>query len=182
MNMKFLTYAAVLLVLCRNVWAEAPYPYEGFAEEPPYILKIHGCDLKNMTAGHRVVPIQRESSSSALILPPSRYWEIKGSVNQEIRRAKESSTELKKAWKKVSEFEEVGNILAMEHWEKKAFSIELEITRSTNRKFLPQYAQRIISTENLPTYFGRLHTDRFKTRTLEELIEETGDNCIKEMN
>lgn len=175
--MKYKSCIAMLVLLHTTCWAEGPYPHAGLTEEPPYILKIHGCDFKNLTAKHRFVPIERESSSSALIVPPSYYESITESVSREIKRSKDSNVELKKAWKKTAEFEEAGNIPAMEHWKGKAQSIELQITRNINARLLPEYAQKIISRENPPTYFGRLHTDHFKTKTLQELIEATGDNC-----
>jgi len=176
MNKKALI--GLLFLLHHASWAETIYPYEGFTEEPTYLLEAHGCATTPETKGLSLT-IARNASYTALMLPPSRYQAIKYLVAAEIEREKSSSMELKKAWKKVSEFENSGNIQAMQHWNKKALSIELEIIRATNRRLLPSHAERIIADENPPTYYGRLHTEKFKTNTLQELIDATDDNCWK---
>ncbi len=173
---------AVLSLLCKSALAQEIYPLAGATEESPYLLNVHGCDLQGITVGSRFVPIKRNSSYVALVLAPSRYWKIKRSVDHEIVRAKESSTELKKAKKKVAEFEDTGNIQAMEHWERKAASIELEIAKGMNRRLLPKFTQEIIASERPATYYARSEKDRYRTNTLQELIDVTGDNCSETLN
>ncbi len=173
---------AVLSFIFKSALAQEIYPHAGATEEPPYLLNIHGCDLQGITVGSRFVPIKRNFSYVALILAPSRYFKIKRSVEHEIVQGKKLSTELKKTKKKIAEFEDVGNIQAMEHWERKATSIELEITKEMNRRLLPKFAQEIIASERPATYYARSEKDRYRTNTLQQLIDVTGDNCSDILN
>lgn len=179
MKSKLLLHVAVLILLCNSALAQEIYPREGAAEEQPYLLKVHGCNLQGISVGSQSVPIARNSSYTVLVLSPSRYWKLKSVVLQEIVREKESSTELKKAKKKVVEFESAGNIQAMEHWARKAASIELEIIRRTNRRRLPKLAQEIVASERPASYHGLTGQDRYRVNTLQELIDITGDNCVE---
>lgn len=182
MKLKLVIGVAILPFLFGSALAQEIYPREGATDDPPYLLNVHGCNLQGISAGSRFVPIKRNSSYVVLIVSPSRYWKIKSSVNNEILQAKESSADLKKAKKKISEFEDAGNIPAMEHWERKMATIDLEITKSVNRRFLPKIAQEIVTSEHPSTYYGRSEKDRYRANTLQELIDVTGDNCSEALN
>ena len=175
---KCLILTAATFVVSCNISAKEIYPHEGRSEEAPYILQIHGCDLQGMTFGSGIVPINRNSDYSALIVAPSLYREIKYSIHQEIERVAKTHSELRKAESKVSAFEDAGNIPAMDHWSKKATSIKMEIIRGVNKRMYPKIAQTIITRENPSTFYGRSATDSVKANSLQELIDITNDSCV----
>lgn len=151
------------------------WPVKGLSDdEPPFLLHVHGCPpIASLS-----FRIERERSGSFLVLPPTFFQEMRGQIDGLILNERRSSVELKKAIAKAREFENSGNMPAMQHWALKVSDIDLQIQRSINKVALPTFAKTFIAKGPLPEFYST-STDRpVKAKSLDELIEITNDRCV----
>lgn len=173
--LRWLTVVVLAMGFALPALSEEIWPTRGFSDdEPPFLLHVHGCP----PIGSLSVRIERERARTLLVLPPTFFQEMRGVIDGMISNERRSSDELKKAIAKAREFEDGGNMPAMQHWALKASDIDLQIRRSTNRAALPMFAKTFIANGPLPEFYGTSPDRPVKAKSLDELIAITEDRCV----
>lgn len=176
MTISDLLRGLVLTSVCHMAHAVEPqiYPSEGIDETPAFLLHVHGCEM-NAPAIQR--PIDRQLGYTVLVLPPSEFQTMRKRIDSVILNQWQTNTAVLKAKDKVVEFEDSGNMPAMKHWQQKFGELRLQLQREINQVLLPAHAKFVMANNEVPVFFGTSPKEPIRGKSLDELIELTGDRC-----
>jgi hypothetical protein len=183
-EMKKILIFTILYALSCTASAQTISLTERADADIPYFLISYSCDFTKLVLnneGRQVVGINEKSPLKELVVSPLQKRDIEFEASAAFAKAAYADEELRRIRSKVDQFENVGNIEAMNHWRNKHAAAATIIESAEKRKIYKKNIDQLVEIFRPVTYYQIYGDKNIKYSSVEEMRTVRGNDCSKQI-